>query len=312
MKRTRPHVIEDEAEKIFRATLPPEWIFRKVAKDYGVDYEVELVDVETVTGNRVWFQLKGTERVRKSMRLRVLDKQGATSHVKVHHVVYDAETELLKYALSCDFPLLLALVDLAETEVYWLPLRDEIEVNLQFTNPNWRNNKRARLRIHPDNRFSAEKDKNYYGIRWYAMEPARMRAAALLHSYYHEMEYQCEFGGYALGDNCVDNPGILYHIAETAARYFQLALDIDCFFGPAGWDYSVVAIKPALTAGLDASKHLLDDISCGRISFERTWRQLSTMAEAFQLISTCIAFIQQCKAKFLVTRWNAGGTAIAS
>jgi hypothetical protein len=304
MKRTRPHVIEDEAEKIFRAALPPEWIFRKIAKDYGVDYEVELVDVETVTGNRVWFQLKGMERVRKSVRLKVLDKQGATSHVKVHHVVYDAETELLKYALRCDFPLLLALADLAEAEVYWLPLRDEIEANLQFTNPNWRDNKKARLRIHPDNRFSAEKDKNYYGIRWYAMEPARMRGAALLHSYYHEMEYECQFGGYTLDDNYVDNPGILYHTAEMAGHYFQLALDIDCFFGPTGWEYSVVAIKPALRAGLDASKQLLDDIDCGRISFEGTSRQLFTMADAFRLISTCIACIQDCRGKFLITPWS--------
>lgn len=302
MKRTRPHVIEDEAEKIFHAALPPEWIFRKIPKDYGVDYEVELVDVETVTGNRVWFQLKGTEHARKSARLKVSDEQGALSNIKADHIAYDAETELLKYALRCDFPLLLALVDLAEAEVYWLPLRDDIEVNLEFTNPDWRNRKRARLHIPPNNRFSAEKEQNYYGIREYAMEPARMRAAALLHSYYHEMEYECQFAGYDLGENYVDHPGTLHHTAEMARHYFQLALDIDCFFGPRGWDFSVECVKPNVRAGLDASNELLRDIDCERISFERTFKQLSMMAEAFQSISTCIAFIQDCKARFLMTQ----------
>ena len=301
MKRTRQHVIEDEAEKILRAALPATWIFRKIPKDYGVDYEIELVDCETVSGNRVWFQLKGTERAKKSLQLRIHNKDGTPAVLEADHIVYDVETDLLKYVLKCDFPLLLALADLSENEVYWLPLRDEIEINLERMNANWRDQKTARLHIHPENRLSNEARHDFYGIRWYAMEPARMRAAALLHSYYHEMEYKCHFSGYSIGEGLVDEPELLRDTAKIAHHYFQLALEVDCLFGPRGWDLSVHSLKPVLQIGLKACEEIIDDIDAGRISFKRTSGLLFKIVPAFQGMSTCITSIQNCKSKFLLT-----------
>jgi hypothetical protein len=52
MKRPRQHVMEDASGRLFQSLLPEEWIVRPIAKDYGVDFEVELVDQKIVSGDR--------------------------------------------------------------------------------------------------------------------------------------------------------------------------------------------------------------------------------------------------------------------
>lgn len=46
MRRPRPHVMEREAEQLINELLPSAWIVREVARDYGIDFEIELVDQE--------------------------------------------------------------------------------------------------------------------------------------------------------------------------------------------------------------------------------------------------------------------------
>ena len=60
MRRPSQHVVEDRAKRLIREILPVEWIVRNLPKDYGVDFEIEMVDANFVTGNRVWVQSKGT------------------------------------------------------------------------------------------------------------------------------------------------------------------------------------------------------------------------------------------------------------
>ena len=56
--------------------LPDEWIVRPIAKDYGVDFEIELVrDQEIVSGNRIWVQLKSVEEAKRvTARFPVADR----------------------------------------------------------------------------------------------------------------------------------------------------------------------------------------------------------------------------------------------
>ena len=63
MQRTKEHVMEERSERVFKSTIPPEWIVRKIPSDYGIDYEIEIVENEIVTGKRFWIQLKSSENI---------------------------------------------------------------------------------------------------------------------------------------------------------------------------------------------------------------------------------------------------------
>jgi len=36
--------MEEESEQLLKNLLPSHWLVRKIEKDYGVDYEIEIVD----------------------------------------------------------------------------------------------------------------------------------------------------------------------------------------------------------------------------------------------------------------------------
>ncbi len=194
MRRTRSHIIETESENIFRNSLPSEWIIRKIETDYGVDYEVEIVDVEVVTGNRFWVQLKGTRAI--NIRKNKLNAE---------YIAYRVNPNLLEYALRCSYPLLICIVDVSDPEVYWMPLRNWITARLDNINFNWRNQGSVTVRIPSSNTFTHEATSDHYGLLWFAMEPARMYSFATLATYNHELQYRCSLSGYSIGEGFIDN-----------------------------------------------------------------------------------------------------------
>lgn len=306
MKRPRAHVIEDESVAVFKSLLPKEWIVRGIQKDYGVDYEVEIVEGDIVTGSRLWFQLKGTisAKVKKHQYTVPTNLKTAfkgRERLELGYLPFKVNTKLLKYSLACDFPLQLGVVDVAEKEVYWLPLRDEVEQKLELRNPKWRKQKAVTVRIPMGNSLSKEKSSNYFGLRWYALEPARMRAFSILHSYYHEVQYRCRLSGYNIGERYIDHREVMELIQSlrTARSYLKLALGVDCLFGERGLDIFVVVTKPQMEEGLEACEQLLQNIPKGRVSFPSTAILVAKVQQAVNLMSTCISMYQDFRKRFL-------------
>ena len=122
MKRPRQHVIGERAETILRGQLPSEWIIRTLPKDYGVDLEVEVVDGDHVTGQRIWIQLKGASRLKRTQA--VFKPSGAfedlcdeKGRLYAEYVPFSLETKELLYALTCGYPLLLMVVEVSTQDV---------------------------------------------------------------------------------------------------------------------------------------------------------------------------------------------------
>lgn len=62
-KRPRSHVLEDLSKQAVRQALPPHWILRWEAIDYGIDGHVEIVDDEGIVSGLVFgVQVKATDR----------------------------------------------------------------------------------------------------------------------------------------------------------------------------------------------------------------------------------------------------------
>src|ERR1051325_10075840 len=161
MKRPSQHVMEDQSGTLLRSLIPANWIVRPVAKDYGVDYEVELVDQTFVTGNRIWIQLKAVRQtVLKSSAYELWSSNAEAKRVELDYIPFSLSVKEIRYAIRCAFPLLLFLADLNEKEIYWLPIRDEARFNFDY---GWHKQTTKTVKIPVQNRLGLERDDNYQG-----------------------------------------------------------------------------------------------------------------------------------------------------
>lgn len=101
-KRPRQHQIEDESRIAFRASLPPEWVFRDSVPDYGIDGSVELFDrTGRSTGRLFLVQLKSTDET---------DLERA--------LVVSFRLEICQYYWSLDLPVLVVLYHAPTRKLY--------------------------------------------------------------------------------------------------------------------------------------------------------------------------------------------------
>lgn len=113
--RTEQHLIDDDAESIFRMLKPREWVLRELSRpDYLHDYLMEIFDQGKPTGFLTLIQLKGT-RLLKVTKGRV-----------AFALPMEKAQEYVKYPV----PVFLTVIDVRGREGYWLflqeHLRDEI------------------------------------------------------------------------------------------------------------------------------------------------------------------------------------------
>lgn len=230
MKRPIEHITDERGEDLLKRMLPAEWITRKIPKDYGVDLEVEIVEREIVTGQRIWTQLKSTSRT-------VARTKRFDDDVTAEYVPFRLETAFVQYALSCPYPLLLSVADLGLQEVYWLPIRDHVLKVLDRQNPAWRSQSTVTVTIPRWNRLSLEREQAYFGIRWYSLEPSRHQAFSLLTTRLHGMEANgFALYGYAFDADRIspDQATALGESLSMAREYISDAMRIEVLFGQDG------------------------------------------------------------------------------
>ena len=263
MKRPRQHVMETEAEQLLEQFLPSEWITRPVPKDYGIDYEIELVDHYEVSGKRIWVQLKAVDK-----ECEIQTRYNELIEEEEEYISYSVSANLLDYATKCPFPLLLFLADLDREEIYWLPLQDEITFSLSKRKPTWVSQSSATVRIPIRNRLSLEKDNNYPGLRWYALEPSRVYALLRLHescdSFLQSNPLSFEFA-----DGWIDphEENLMRKSIENAKHLIRQSIGISILFGEQGVDVYRLMV-PELEESLRLADKVLDLLDHKEFSFE--------------------------------------------
>lgn len=306
MLRTESHIIEEESEKIFRKKIPKTWIVRKEYPDYGVDYSVEIVNDDIVSGNRFWMQLKGTKKIKfRIKKYRIPDSLQEELPGKYFHrkyVSYPLKTQLLEYALKCSFPLLIGIVDITNENIYWLPLKNWIVTRLEKENSNWRKQKTVSIRIPIENNFEQEIKSNYYGLRWFATEPSIKNALNIVGKYVHEINQKIRLTNYVIGEGFIDYGeeeelvlSIIYSL-----DILNKTLNIDALFGENTIDFFIILYKNRIMEGIKSCYKLLEDIPKGKISFIETSKDIFTIGTAIDSLSLMIAFYDETKEKFLM------------
>jgi hypothetical protein len=309
MKRPRQHVMEDVSGRLFQSLLPEEWIVRPIPKDYGVDFEVEMVDQEIVSGDRIWVQLKSTDEAKKAVaRWPVADRfpdlpSDGDGNITAEYVPYSMDIKEIDYAQRCHFPLLLVLVDLSAKDAWWLPVRDEVEFHLSGARRPSPDQKSATLRIPLWNSLIEERKRSYAGLRWYAVEPGRMYAFATLHHFFHEFQYEGRLSGYSIGDGHIDDgeEDELKRSLARAREYCEEALKLDVLFGQRGIDFFQLREIPAVKApgimwqlaqGVVSAEKALEALERNEYGFIDMSIMLGQVQQAINLMSTAISAYQ--------------------
>lgn len=292
--------MEDQSGKLLQQLIPDEWIVRSIPKDYGVDFEIELVDQTVVSGKRIWVQMKAVERT----LVRTVSLGPENRHYE--YVPFPLLTKEIRYALECPFPLLLFIADLSSHEIYWVPIRDEVLVNLSERTPKWHTQTSNYLRVPRWNRLSSERKSNYPGLRWFALEPARMYAFAMLHNLLHEFDSMIDLPESLVGVEFVDH-GLrrrLRSCLPLARQYFTVALGIDVLFGKNGdaqFDWAVMGIEQAVHA-TDAAIAL---IKSQEYSDEKMGLLLGRINHGVNLLSTITNMYSSCSEPFMLDESSA-------
>ncbi len=206
MERPRQHVMEDESEHLLKTLLPSNWIIRKIAKDYGVDYEIEIVDDVHVTGMRIWVQLKSKEEC--------TPKTITFNNANVNYFSYPLSTKNAKYALKCGFPLLLFLADLDSKNIYYLNIRDEITEMVFPKNPSWIEQETITLRVPEQNNLVEDAKDCFYDISWFAGEPLLAYKINILTQYHNLYNRIQRFDTVSIGDNFIEG-GVVEELIVT-------------------------------------------------------------------------------------------------
>jgi len=288
MKRPRQHVMETESERLLLQFLPSEWITREVPKDYGVDYEIELVDQSEVSGKRVWVQLKAVDR-----ECEIGTRYNDLFEEEEEYVRYSVSANLLDYATKCPFPLLLFLADLSQREVYWLPLQYAITYSLSKRNPTWVSQDSATIRIPVKNRLSLEQGNNYPGLRWYALEPSRIYALMRLHelcdSFRKSNSLNSEFA-----DGWIDpfEEGLLRESIRKAKALISQSIEIDVLFGEQGV-HLYKSMLPELRESIESADKVLDLLDRKEFSFIELAMSISKVAVAVDRLELFVIFYSE-------------------
>lgn len=286
MQRPQAHINEEISERLLKSVIPPEWVFRKLLPDYGIDYEIEIAKNNMLTGNRFWVQLKSKENI----------------DIKENYIPYSVETKLLNYSISCPFPIILIVADLKRETLYWLPLQDEIIHNLQNKNIFWSEQKTHTVYLPTKNKLDASSH-SLEGLIYYAYEPARLRAFAILHRYYHELQYTTRWSGYEIENGYTEEKEALLESSRITKSFLMLALELDVIFNEGeGIDFVVAVTKPMIDDGIKACEELQNLLKSNTYTWAKITLLISKIDHAVNLLSTIITAYQEFNDRYLLRR----------
>lgn len=136
--RAKSHVIEHTSIIILQDRLPRRWIVRTSGADYGLDGEIEIVSRDCVVKGDIFkFQIKGHRKV----------------HPKKQHIIQRVNVSTINYWLEVPLPVILFVVDIDRSIVYWVDVKGYIRDTLSVVRPNWRHQKTTQVKIPIENRL---------------------------------------------------------------------------------------------------------------------------------------------------------------
>jgi hypothetical protein len=205
-KRPKTHQTAEKAEGIFKRTLPESWIPRGQSPDYGIDYVVEIVEGESLTGLKFAVQLKGKKNLRKA---------GS-------NVCFSMETEHLAYYVDKERqPIFLVLIDVSNEIGYWIFLQKYMLYDLNVDD--WRLKKTVTIRI-PEKNLLSDIDSLHKAIQKAEEFMGGLRPSAIETAVQAEVAHKQSLDTrFAIGLT-LEKGGRHYHLTAKETVKFKLSI----------------------------------------------------------------------------------------
>ncbi len=129
MRRPQAHTIQEQAEQLFEAKLPIEWVKRRQTPDYGIDYQIEIVEQNELMGLRFAVQLKG-----------IGGKQPLSKRPR-----FSLDTSHLEYYLKERLPVYLFVIDVRRNVGHWVFIQEYVRNRLR--EKDWRTQKSVTIEL---------------------------------------------------------------------------------------------------------------------------------------------------------------------
>jgi hypothetical protein len=195
---------------------------------------------------------------------------------------------------------LLFVADLQAEDIFWLPLRDEIEINLDRRTPAWRDQRRATVHIPIENSLRRDSAQDWPGLRHYALEPIRQLAFRVMHTIHRQLRYAADFSPFLhiISDQVrVNAPEYLLTALDAAERALTQVLALDVVFGDAGFTSSSVAER--MRAAIDVCQELRVRVRAASISPGEVAARVLDIKEAIEMISMSVAAYQRMRNRWV-------------
>lgn len=217
-KRSKSQIIGEKAVKILQELFPDEWVTREYNPDYGIDLSVEIFEEYMngyiTTGEHIYFQVKGTEKLELG-KYKVYERwnvdrsyEKGLNYKEIDVVKFSIETSLLSTVerMGSAVPVLLIVVDINERNAYYVCLNDYIEKVIVPVNPNYSDNKEITIYIPVKNVIKSPMD--IKPIKWYSKR-------AKLFALFNKVNYQKSVLQYIMDE---DLPKDIIHFANIIRR----------------------------------------------------------------------------------------------
>jgi hypothetical protein len=190
-QRTQEHIVDAQAQSLFKASLPQAWVVRDYRPDYGLDYDVELFEAvrgeqsptasfETF-GEHVFIQLKGCKRAaRRSIKLFGRtnvektplreDKSNVVGEMEVVSFPLEVSELVTVQRMGAALPVLLVVAEIETSSLFFVCLNDYIEKILAAQHRDYTSADRRTIHV-PTSNLLTRSTLGLAALKWYAMRP---------------------------------------------------------------------------------------------------------------------------------------------
>lgn len=291
--RSLNQIKEDQSFQILRNKLPKEWVIHSYGSDYGIDCVIELFDftdqektIAETLGENIFVQLKSSTNI-KYIKRKVFTRSNVAKGSLKENKDDFIEIEVAKFQLDISdiltiqsigpaIPVLLVLVDVNTSKVFFINLNDYIDKVLIPDDPNYFNKKSKSIYIPLKNEIF-NNENSLIPLRAYGKRSKMYGAFAQFNFQWTEIKR-------LLGKTNFYTPMTVQQTENMIRTFINIALRQDIwkshdFWEPMKWSFKELN---TLKTKLDCHGVKQEDYHQSLIYCEHVWHRLANLANIYE------------------------------
>jgi hypothetical protein len=291
-RRSLNQIKEDISCRIFREKLPEPWVIHEYGADYGIDYVVELFDyiddkktVAETLGENFFVQLKASSSIEYATKRvyprgnvekgKLSENMSECFDIGVAKFQLEMSELLTVQSIGAAIPVLLVLVDVGTSRVFFVCLNDYIDKVLAPEDGNYSKKQSKTLYIPLKNEIK-NCDENLTALRAYGKRSKMYGAFSKSHYQREEIEYALDSAQFNIDGVTESKLEMIFTFIETAIR--QDIWSSHEFWKPIQQSFSELNdLRAKLAEGINPDHHQDFLVACLHV-----WHRLANLSKMYE------------------------------